>query len=325
MSGRTSWAPALTGQGDIPIVSTTSSGPGAFGFDPRKLGSEVAPATSYVYYPVQAPLGPYTGPANPLQNGTTSINGVVFVPGTSSVLFFGSTAANFAGYGTPEEYGDKVHDGKGPHSLNGEYAFQVWAYDANDFVAAKQGKIKPWQVLPYDAWNFTVPIAGNYRIGGVALDPTKGRLYVSVLNADRQAAYSSLPVIEVFQVNLTVKVPPIPHMGTLAATRDDYRAKGRNASPLPGSIPAGTPTTLTAGNVYAVGNANISKVTFYLDKVGGKELGSGTRSRASNASHNWTLTISTASMTSGAYTIVSQAEDSNGLLSDPVTTTLTIK
>ena len=48
---------------------------------------------------------PIPVPANPLHNGTTSVNGVVFVPGTSSVLFVGTTATNYVGYGTPEEYG----------------------------------------------------------------------------------------------------------------------------------------------------------------------------------------------------------------------------
>jgi hypothetical protein len=318
-------APVLTGQGCIPIISTTSSGPGAFGFDPKKLGSETAPATPYVYYPVEHPLGPYTGPANPLQNGTTAVNGVVFVPGTSSVLFFGSTATNYAGYGTPQEYRDKVHDGKGPHSLNGEYAFQVWAYDANHFVAAKKGKVNPWHVQPYDVWNFSLPITGEYRIGGVAFDSSTGRLYVSILGGDTMAPQSYLPLIKVFQVNLGVTAPAIPHIGTLSATPDDLDRKGKNASPSPGSIPAGTPTVLTAGNVYPVSNASISKVTFYLDKPGGKLLGSGTPSKVQNASHNWTLTISTTGILPGSHTIVSQAEDDGGLLSDPITTTLTIK
>jgi len=318
-------APILTGQGDIPIISTTSSGPGAFGFDPKKLGSESAPAAPYVYYPSNNPLGPYFGPANPLQNGTTAINGVVFVPGTSSALFFGSTATNFAGYGTPEEYADSFHDGKGPHSLNGQYAFQVWGYDSNDFAAARQGKMKPWQVVPYDVWNFTVPKPGNYRVGGVAFDSATGRLYVSVMNADREAQYSSLPLIEVFQVNLTVTVPAIPHIGTLSATPDNLGGKRKDASPSPGPIPAGTPAILTAGNVYPVTNASISKVKFYLDKLGGKLLGSGIPSKVANAIHNWTLTISTTGMSPGAHTIFTQAEDNSGLLSDPITTTLTIK
>jgi hypothetical protein len=314
-------APALTGAGDIPIISTTSSGPCAFGFDPNALGPKAAPAVPYVYYPVDKPLGPYMGPANPLQSGTTSVTGAVLVPGTRSVLFFGVTGTNFNGYGTPESLGDTVRGGKGPHSLNGQYAFQVWAYDVNQFVAVKQGKVKPWQVLPFDVWNFNLPIPGNYTPGGVAFDPGTGRIYLSVMSADTKAPYSSLPLIEVFQVNLTVTVPATPHIGTLCVTRADHDPK---ASPSPGPVPAGARAVLTAGNVYPVKNARISKVRFYLDKVGGKLLGNGTPSKVPNANHNWALPISTTGMKPGTYTIFSQAEDSGGLLSDPIATTLTI-
>src|SRR5262249_33765576 len=149
-------APYLTGLADVPIIATSSSGPAAFGFNPKDLGREVAPALPYLHYPERNPLGPYSGPANPVQNGSTSVNGAAFVPGTSSVLFFGTTATNHCGYGIPEEYGDREDGGKGPHSLNGEYAFQVWAYDANDLAAVRQGKKQPWQVQPYDVWNFTL-------------------------------------------------------------------------------------------------------------------------------------------------------------------------
>src|SRR5262249_28034983 len=117
-------APYLTGQADIPILGRTSSGPAAFGFDTQALGSGVALSTAYAYYPVSAPVGPYTGPANPLQSGTARVAGVVFAPGASSVLFFGNTGTNYEGYGEPSTYGDTKHTAKGPHSLNGEYAFQ---------------------------------------------------------------------------------------------------------------------------------------------------------------------------------------------------------
>jgi hypothetical protein len=317
-------APLLSGASGYPIISTTSSGPGAFGFDPNALGPKAAPATPYVFYPVDKPLGPYTGPANPLQNGNTTVTGAVFVPGTRSVLFFGVTGTNFSGYGTPEDYGDALHGGKGSHSLNGQYAFQVWAYDANQFVAAKQGKVKPWQVLPFDVWNFNFPIPGNYTLGGVAFDPDTGRIYLSAMNADTKAPYSCLPLIEVFQINLTVTAPANPHIGTLCVTRADIDRKNPNASPRPGPVPAGAPVVLTAGNVYPVKNARIAKVRFYLDKVGGKLLGNGTPSKVPNANHNWALPISTTGMKPGAYTIFSQAEDSGGLLSDPIATTLTI-
>jgi hypothetical protein len=81
---------------------------------------------------------------------------------------------------------------------------------------------------------------------------------------------------------------------------------------------------LTAGNVYSVNKAAVANVKFYLDKVGGKLLGDGTPSRSLNANHNWSLVISTADMPQGMHTIVCQAESSEGLLSEPVATTLTL-
>jgi PKD repeat protein len=321
-------APYLTGQSDLNIISRTSSGPAAFGFNPSNLGSGAAPATPYVYYPVNTPLGAYEGPANPLQSGTTQVKGAVFVPGTSSVLFFGSTGTNYDGYGEAATFGDSVQTAKGPHSLNGEYALQVWAYNAKDFLAVKQGTMQPWQVQPYDVWNFTLPIPDT-QVGGVAFDPSTGRVYVSVLNADNATPYSSLPLIEVFQVTL----PPAggnglaaPQVGTLAATPSTL---------APGPVPAGTAVTLTAGNVYDVnGNgSSVTQVAFYLDsnKDGVLEpgtdtlLGYGAPSTDPNAGHNWTLTMSTAGLSSGNYKVFARAVESDGLTSDPVATTLQIQ
>jgi PKD repeat protein len=319
-------APDLTGQADIPIVTATSSGPAAFGFDPRQLGAGVAPATPYLYYPSDTPLGAYTGPANPLQSGTASVNGAVFVPGSSSVLFFGKTGTNYEGYGEPASYGDGLDGGKGPHSLNGEYSFQVWAYDAHDFVAVKNGTMQPWQVQPYDVWNFKLPIPG-YEVGGVAFDPSSGRIYVTETNVDGQAPGSWLPLIQVFQVNLNppgIAGPIAPQIGSLAATPSTL---------LPGPIPAGTLVNLTAGNVYAISpGANVKQVVFYLDTNNNgaldtgtdQVLGYGTSSAAPNAEHNWATTFSTAGMASGTYTVFAQALDSNGLFSSASAGTLTI-
>src|SRR5262249_33675379 len=137
----------------------------------------------------------------------------------SSVLFFGVTGTNATSYqnGGPAA----------PWVVNNEYALQVWAYNANDFLAVKQGLLQPWQVQPYDVWNFTLPgytPQGGQQsaIGGVTFDPSTGRLYVSLLNADRVGSTGYLPLIEVFQVNVP-SVPPTsapPQVGTLAATPD---------------------------------------------------------------------------------------------------------
>jgi hypothetical protein len=327
-------APYLTGQADIPIIARTSSGPAAFGFDPSQLGSSVAPATPYVWYDSNNhPLGPYIGPANPLQSGNGLVNGVVFAPGTSSVLFFGSTGTNYEGYGLPADWNDPYFD-KGPHSLNGQYAMQVWAYNASDFVAAKQGTIQPWQVVPYDVWNFDVPITtGSKRLGGVAFDPATGRVYVSVMGADQGYAYHSLPLIEVYQLKIPsgAAQPASPQIGTVAATPTSVDLTG---TPVIGAILAGTSVDLWAGNVYAINaGTSISRVAFYLDSNNDgvfqpgtdQLLGYGTASSVPNASHNWMLTISTTGLTSGSHTIFAQALGSDGLLSDPLAMVLTIK
>jgi PKD repeat protein len=321
-------APYLTGQADLNIISRTSSGPAAFGFDPGKLGSGVTPATPYVYYPVNTPLGAYEGPADPLQSGTTQVKGAVFVPGSNSVLFFGSTGTNYNGYGEASTYGDSVLTAKGPHSLNGEYALQVWAYNAKDLLAVKQGTMQPWQVQPYDVWNFTLPTAST-QVGGVAFDAATGRLYVSLLNADSATPYSSLPLIEVFQVTLPPAggaAPAAPQVGTLAATPSTL---------APGVVPAGTSVTLTAGNVYDINNngSSVTQVAFYLDanKDGVLQtgtdtlLGYGAPSTDPNAGHNWTVTVSTTGLSSGSYKVFARATESDGLVSDPVATTLQIQ
>ena len=212
-------SPYLTGQSDISIISRTSSGPAAFGFDPKLLGSDVAPATPYFYYPLSNQLGPDRGPADPIRNGSTMNGGTVFVPGTRSLLFFGYTGANYSGYGEGATWaaGNTL---KGGQSLNGDYAMQVWAYDANYFLAVKNGSLQPWQVQPYDVWNFTVPHTTAAKVGGVAFDAATGRIYVSVLYVDScndsQGQYACLPLIEVYQVTPSQATGSIaPQIGTL--------------------------------------------------------------------------------------------------------------
>jgi hypothetical protein len=313
-------ATALTGQSDVPIISTVSSGPAAIGFNPADFGSGAASASTYLYYPVNNPLGPFSDVFDPLQSGPTSVTGAAFLPHTSSVLFFGKTGANYNSYGVGSDFGDYVYPGdKGPHTLNGQYALQVWAYNANDFVAVKQGTMQPYQVMPYDVWDFTLPIS-NSQVGGVTFDAATGRLYVAVTSADAGLPYSSLPLIEVFQLNMNPSgVTGAPEVGTLAVTP---------VTMAPGPVASGTNIILTAGNVYAIADgASVTQVAFYLDTGGpshGQLLGYGTQSSVANNDHTWQTTVSTAGLAPGTYTITVVAQDSNGLFSDPISTTFTI-
>jgi hypothetical protein len=321
----------LTGLSDTTILSTISSGPAAFGFDPGTLGSGSVAATPYLYYPVGTPLGAYDGPANPMQSGTTQVAGMVFPGGTNSILYFGRTGTNSDGYGEPSAFGDPYDAGKGPHSLNGEYALQVWAYSATDLLAVKQGTKQPWQVLPYDVWNFTLPYdnTGEHTIGTPTFDPATGRVYVPLLNADSAATSSTLPLIEVFQVNVPsgTQSPAAPQVGTLAVTPSTL---------APGAIPAGTSATLTAGNVYAITpGASIASVAFYLDTnntgtldVGTDQLlglGTGASNMPDGSSTNWTLTIDTTGMAPGKHRVIAQATDSYGRTSNAILATFQIQ
>ncbi len=70
--------------------------------------------------------------------------------------------------------------------------------------------------MPYDTWNFSFPInSGEQTVGGVAFDPATGRVYVSLIDTDHEAAYSELPLIEVFQVNVPsgTQAPLLPRSG----------------------------------------------------------------------------------------------------------------
>jgi hypothetical protein len=200
-------APYLTGNCCLNVIGRTSWGPAAFGFNPSALTtSTAASAKPYVDYTSTNEAGgnPDMSEYNPLFDGDTTIQGVLFVPGTRTVLFFGSVGTNSQTYGEPSTFNDIYRTGKGYHSLDGDYAYQVWAYDADDFLAVEQGQKQPWQIEPYAIWNFDFPQpSGAKYLGGVTFDPSTGRLYVTQLGADTEAPYSYLPVVQVFQLTLS--------------------------------------------------------------------------------------------------------------------------
>jgi hypothetical protein len=205
--------PAITGNCCIPIISRTSFGPAAFTFDPAALGrGRVAADHPLVYYPQQHPtLGAWDATWNPRRGivfgGGTKIRGVVFPNGTRSVLFFGTQGIGKFCYGegtsnpslafkpTPDGtiwcY-DPADSSKGTHAY--PYVPEVWAYDANQLLAIRQGRKRPWQVHPYATWRMRLPF-GSAQIGGAAYDPNHGLIFIS-----QQYGNGTDPVIHVFKV-----------------------------------------------------------------------------------------------------------------------------
>jgi hypothetical protein len=214
--------PALTGQGSIPVISRTSAGPAASVFNPADIGvKNPVPATPVLGYPMDHQTIGTTESNGTLYNTTQWMGGMVFPNGTSTVLFFAGRKAKGQfcyGPGTDDQslhmtpypgapqsenwcY-DPVNHDKGTHGY--PYAHFVYAYDAKDLVAVKNGQKAMWQVVPYATWEFDLPFQYAQRVlPGVAYDPLTKRIYMTAANAD---VYK--PIVHVFRVDPAVAVPP---------------------------------------------------------------------------------------------------------------------
>jgi hypothetical protein len=195
--------PALVGNCCLSIISRTSYGPAVAAFNPDSLGS----AVSLVNYPqAHQTLGLYgASGSHPVFNGTTRISGVIFPPGTASVLFIGSTGIGNYCYGEAAECGgDPVQTYKGDHAY--PYRPYVWAYNANDLAAVKAGSKQPWEVVPYATWELTTDL-GDVRYWGTvgaAYDSATKRLYLS-----ESHAAGELPLVHVYTLQVGSTTPSL--------------------------------------------------------------------------------------------------------------------
>jgi len=213
---------ALAGQCCIPIISRTSLGPSAAVFTASHVGTRSdIPLQHVLGYPLDHPtLGKWEDDGGGLFNGNTQIGGVVFPRGTSTVLFFGRVGLGDFCYGTGTANraleGQLVPGGggarycydptgfdQGTHGY--PYALHVWAYDANELVAVRNGEKNPWDVRPYAAGVFTLPFErGMKAVGGAAFDEATGRIFISVPLQD-----STLPLIHVLRLGALPDPPPV--------------------------------------------------------------------------------------------------------------------
>jgi DNA-binding protein len=188
----------VTGAAGQNRIQFSSSGPALFGIDAAKpKGSSASALVSYPSgHVLQWSNSISEGPKR-IFNGTTKVDGVAFVPGTRSVIFIGSNGLSSIGYGDGALFNDQARPYSGYHSQNGVYAYQIWAYDIDDFMAVRNGTKASWALRPTSVLNFDLPIpeASKY-LGGVAFDAATNRLYVS----QKEAGPSDTPVIHVYQL-----------------------------------------------------------------------------------------------------------------------------
>lgn len=146
-------------------------------------------------------------------NTLSNVVDVVFVPGTRTVLFLGDNGVNritdesYQTYGEGTLWNDLTRGGenKGIIGPGGHFAFQAWAYDVYDLLAAKNGQIKPWEVRPHDVWNFDLEgTHSNQEIDGGAFDPETGRLYVSTTRVSNAAMGEAQQATSIHVIQLPI-------------------------------------------------------------------------------------------------------------------------
>jgi hypothetical protein len=204
--------PALTGNCGISITGSTSAGMSATVFDPALFipnsTTTSGSGTTVLFYPLSHPqCGSFQCESSPSSNYnlTTVYGGMGFVPGTRTVFFVGATGTGPYCYGSATDCHDPaLPDVKGPHAP--PYRYQIWAYDANDLVAVKNGLKQTYQPQPYGIWVLNgMPNSGDDRIRGAGFDVATGRLYIA-------QDYYDQPRIEVYQIKVGTRVttPPPP-------------------------------------------------------------------------------------------------------------------
>jgi glutamine amidotransferase PdxT len=222
---------------------------------------------------------------------TSQIRGVVLPNGTASVLFFGKHGTGPFCYGeVPTECTDPSNTYKGGHAY--PYVPHVWAYNANDLAAVKAGKKRPWDVTPYAVWNLSDLGAD---IGGVAVDPATGRIFVIEIYGN-----GTMPRAHVYTIS-----------GASAPTADTTVPSVSISKPAAAATLTGT-TTLAA---TATDNVGISSVWFTVD---------GTTVGPEVPTSPFQLTWDTTGVTNGSHVIRALARDAAGNVGQSAPVTVTV-
>ncbi len=283
----------MTGQCCVPIISRTSYGPTFSVFNPDDVGVvNPIPSKMLAGYPAEhTNLGPWDA-ASTYYGGTDQLGSVAFPAGTRSILLtgrhgdnfcYGPGTANLALVGTidlavsayPYCY-DPLDSLQGNHGP--PYRPTMWAYDANDLIAVKQGTKKPWDVQPYAKWTLpgmSIDVANYLRAG--TYDPVTQRYYVG--STDSRDIY-------VFQINIGTPGDVTPPTVSMTA-------------PSGGATVSG-PIAVSA---TASDNTGVGGVQFKLD---GANLG------GEDTTSSYSVTWDTTTATNGSHTLTATARDAAG-------------
>ena len=289
--------PAFAGGSGGAINALQSWGPSATVFNPADVNASLSnvAGTLVLGYPYGTPLAS-TSIGNQYWSEADIVSGMAFIAGTRTVLYFGYHGLGDYCYGTGGVNGDCYdpdNSSKGTHAY--PYRSQVWAYDANDLIAVKNGQKQSHQVQPYAVWELD---ASFKEIQGVGYDPVTQRLYVSQVYAD-----NTQPLIRVYQIDVAPVVLPPP---------DTTAPSVSITAPANGATVSGSSVTVSAN---ASDNVGVAGVQFKLDGVN-----LGTEDLLLPYSVSWNTTVAS----NGSHQLIAVARDAAGNSANSGTVTVTV-
>ncbi|GFE60848.1 fibronectin type III domain-containing protein [Geobacter sp. AOG2] len=313
-SGGTNWQTALggtvlAGAMSPNIVSRTSLGPAAVTFNPDNFSSNT-PHNVLMYWPGDGShspadsvfVGSGLGEGRLFWNGSTQLNGVVFPNGTKTVLYFGNTGTGTTvcyKNGNPTAWGcDAIVNGDTARPVGAwdihapTYRNQIWAVNADDLLAVKNGSKNPWDITPA-IWPISSPFdTSEHFIAGAAYDPATQRIYV----VEGKAESGKLPIVLVYQVNAS------------SASAD------------------ATAPTITSFTMPASASSNTVAVTSLSATDNVAVTGYCTTSTNSSSGCSWSASppATVSFQSSGTQTVYAWAKDAAGNVSQPATATVTV-
>ena len=200
------------------IISRLSVGPTAFIFNPQKqnLDNSIIPTNPLLDFSLQNILYDSSKFKTPNTNDIlynkskkndlwTIISGASFgfiIPESNTYMTIGYSGGHSSGIGykITQDTG-KLCSGPCPFEHKDQYSY-YWAWDINDLLKVKSGKIKPFEVRPYAYGKIQIPIdVGSAQINGGAFDEESETLYLSIPIADKVHRFKRPPIIIAFKLN----------------------------------------------------------------------------------------------------------------------------
>ncbi len=208
------WQTALGGShitghsSGIPINGRASIGPSAFAFELDDLLGVTDPTTpiaseALLDFALADPLHDDLSNASRSNHLWTHLSRAVYgfiPPGTRTYVTLGHSGGHASGVCYKCEQSNGVECGGYCAPDINDYSLYYWLWDVEELVAAREGRVLPSALRPYDYGPFPAAFE-THEMGGGSWDPSSGLLYLTLQRADtEQGEYATPPVVVAYRI-----------------------------------------------------------------------------------------------------------------------------